>query len=63
MKLGQRLRDNGDEWQVKLGDVSANLGISVTRVCIMTAQQRVYCTDGLLVQEEDTEEESGVELA
>lgn len=51
MELGQGVHDDGDEGQVELGDVGSHLGVRVARVRIMTAHQRVDCTDGLLMQE------------
>ncbi len=49
VKLGQRLHDDGDEWQVELGDVRADLGVCVAGVRVMTAQQRMQRANGLLV--------------
>lgn len=49
----QRLHDNGQQGQVELSDMRPNLRVLVTRVRIMTAQQRVNGTDGLFMKEEN----------
>ena len=53
MELMQRLHDDGDEGQVELSDVGSDLRVSVTRVCIMAAQQGVNGTNGLFMKEEN----------
>lgn len=53
VELMQRLHDDGDEGQVELSDVRSDLRVSVARVCIMAAQQRVNSTNGLFMKEEN----------
>lgn len=53
VELMQRLHDDGDEGQVELSDVGSDLRVSVSRVCIMAAQQGVNGTNGLFMKEEN----------
>lgn len=53
VELMQCLHDDGDERQVELGNMGFNLRVSITRVCVMAAQQGVDSTNGLFMKEEN----------